>query len=499
MPLIPLQIPKGAYRNGTEYMSQGRWRDVNLIRWHEDALRPVGGWRPRASSSNTSVDIGGVVRGAHSWMTNDGSRYAAFGTHDSLVAMLESSVTSDITPAALTTGRVHATINTGWGSGGWGLFGWGVARPDLGAIERATTWSLDNWGEELIACSSDDGVIYSWDLAAATATAISNAPTGCAGAFVTEERFLVALGCDDASDNNRRVAWSDQEDYDTWSPAATNQAGDIDLQTTGEILAAVKTRGQSIILTTQDCHTMTYQGPPFVYGFERVGTSCGLIAAGAYASVDAGVFWMGRRGFFVYSGGQVREVPCEVGDYVFSNMQYDQASKVQAVVNSQWNEIWWFYQSQDSDECDKYVAFDYVEGVWTTGDLARTSGVDRGAFRNVLMIGDDGIVYEHEIGFDYDGATPYAETGPISIGAGDRLMKVKEVIPDEKTQGDAQLKFKTRNYPNAQETEIGPYSTANPTPVRFQGRQVRMRIEGVEAADWRVGIMRLDAREGSRR
>ncbi len=496
MPLVPLNIPKGQYANGTEYQSLGRWRDVNLVRWHEDSLRPVGGWRPRANNTNTAVDVGGIVRGVHAWVNNDGERYVAFGMHDSLVAMLESSITDDITPAALTTGRVDATVSTGWGAAAWGLFGWGVERPDIGNILRATTWSLDNFGEFLIACSSDDGVIYEWDLATATATVVSNAPVGCSATFVTEERFLVCLG---ASSNARLVKWSDQEDNTTWTAAATNQAGDIELQTNGKILAGVRTRGQSLILTDQDAHTMTYQGPPFVYGFQRVGTACGMISAGAYASVDAGVIWMGRRNFFLYSGGQVQEIPCEVADHVFSNLNYDQASKVQAVANSQWNEIWWLYQSQDASECDKYVAYDYVENIWTTGEIDRTAGVDRGVFRRPFMVKSDGVVYEHEVGFDYDGAAPFAETGPIAIGTGERLMKVTSVIPDEKTQGDVDLKFKVRNYPNDTETEKGPFSTANPTSVRFQGRQVRMRVEGVEAADWRVGIMRLDARPGAKR
>ncbi len=208
--------------------------------------------------------------------------------------------------------------------------------------------------------------------------------------------------------------------------------------------------------------------------------------------------WVARN-FFLYSGGQVQEIPCEVADHVFSNLNYDQASKVQAVVNSQWNEVWWLYQSQDASECDKYVAYDYVENIWTTGEIDRTAGVDRGVFRRPFMVKSDGVVYEHEVGFDYDGATPFAETGPIAIGTGDRLMKVTSVIPDEKTQGDVGLKFKVRNYPNGTETEKGLFNASNPTSVRFQGRQVRMRVEGVQAADWRVGIMRLDARPGAKR
>lgn len=497
MPLIPLTIPKGQYANGTEYMAQGRWRDVNLVRWHEDALRPIGGWRNRAQANNTAADINGVVRGVHAWVNNSGERYAAFGTHSTLKVMLQTSVVHDITPTGFADGRVDASINTGWGAGAWGVFGWGVQRPDVGTLLRSTTWMLDNWGQELVACSSDDGKIYTWDLNTANnAAVISNAPTGNDGVMVTEERFMLALG---AGGNPRKVSWSDQEDYDTWTAATTNQAGDIELQTNGKILAGVRTSGQSLIITDQDAHTLTYQGPPFVFGADRVGTSCGIISAGAAVSVDLGVVWMGRRGFFVYSGGQVQLLPCEVADLVFSNINYDQASKVQAMVNSQWNEIWWFYQSQDSNECDKYVVYDYVENVWTTGELDRTAGVDRGVFRLPLLVASDGNVYEHEVGFDYDGATPYAESGPLAIGSGDRLMKVTGVIPDEKTQGDVNLKFKVRNYPNAAEAEKGPFNPANPTDVRFQGRQVRVRVEGDQAADWRLGIMRLNAKPGSKR
>jgi hypothetical protein len=500
MPLIPLNIPKGQYRNGTEYMSQGRWRDANLIRWHEDALRPIGGWRERTESDGTAVDFGGVVRGALSWIDNDGVRYAAFATHDSIKVMLASSILNDITPTGLTTGRVSSTAFTGFGSGGYGLYQWGVSRPDLGSYFEATTWSLDNWGEQLIACSTDDGKIYYWDLSATEMAQVSNSPTGCTGAFVTSERFLVALGCDEgATANNRRIAWSDREDYTTWTASATNEAGDIELQTNGKILAGVKTRGQSLILTDQDAHSMTYQGPPFVYGFERVGTSCGLIAPNAYCSVDAGVIWMGRRGFFIYSGGNVQEIPCEVGDYVFSDIQYDQASKINAVLNSQWNEIWWFYQSQSGSECDRYVAYDYVENVWTTGVIDRTSGIDRGVFRYPMLVGSDGTLYEHEVGHNYGSQTPYAETGPIAIGNGDNIMSVRELIPDEKTQGQVTISFETRNYPNGQTASYGPFSASNPTSVRFQGRQVRMKVEANAAADWRVGVMRLDAVQGSKR
>jgi len=492
MPLIPLQIPKGVYRNGTDYMQQGRWRDANLVRWHEDALRPIGGWRERGT-----VDFSGTVRGMLAWEDNSGNRYVAAGMHDALKVMTSSNTIYDVTPATFTDGRVDADFNNGFGGGTYGNDYYGTPRPDSGVLQRATTWSLDTFGEYLLACSTDDGKILEWQLGSGSdAAALSNAPTSNTAMMVTEERFVFALG---AGGNPRKVQWCDREDNTAWTPAATNEAGDIELQTSGTIMAGIRTRGQSLILTDQDAHTATYQGPPFVYGFERVGTSCGLIAAKAVASVDTGAIWMGRRSFFLYSGGRVQEIPCEVGDYVFSDMNTDQRSKIAAVPNAQWNEIWWFYPSSGSTECDRYVVYDYVENIWSIGELDRTSGVDRGVFRDPLWVDADGELYEHEIGYSYGSSTPFAETGPISIGAGDRTMRVTSLIPDEKTQGDVTAKFKTRFYPNAAESEHGPFTMSNPTDVRFTGRQIRMRVEGSAADDWRVGVMRIEAKAGSKR
>ena len=492
MPLIPLNIPAGQYRNGTEYQSQGRWRDGNLIRWHEGALRPIGGWRQRGT-----VDINGVARTMVAWEDNGNNRRVAFGTHNKLYAMTAGNTVADITPAGFTAGRVDATAFTGYSGSTFGNGLYGLPSEDTGSILRATTWSLENWGEYLLGTTADDGKIYQWTLNSATPAAVlSNAPTGCSGMMVTEERFVFAFG---ANGDPRKVAFSDREDNNTWTPAATNEAGDIQIQTNGVILKGLRTRGQAIILTDQDAHTATYSGPPFVYGFERVGTSCGLVAANAAASVDAGVMWMGQRSFFVYSGGAVQALPCDVADYVFSDINNDQKSKVHAVVNSRFNEIFWFYPSASSTECDSYVSFDYAENIWTTGAMDRTAGVDRGVFRQPFWIAADGTLYEQEIGFNYSGQAPFAETGPIAIGVGEQVMAVREMIPDEKTLGDVNATFKTRFYPTGAELEFGPYSMSNPTSLRFTGRQIRMRVTGNAASDWRVGIMRLDAVAGGRR
>ena len=481
MGLIPLSIPPGVYRGGTDLQAAGRWQDASLVRWVGGILQPVGGWSERA-------DLGAVaIRAILAWRDLSGDGRWAAGSPDGLFAVTSANVISDITPSGLTAGETDAAANTGFGGGAFGIGAFGTARDaDYEPIE-ATTWSLDTWGEMLIACSVADGTIYEWDLSDPEAVAVTGAPTDNLGAVVTDERFLVALG---AGGNPRRVQWSDREDREVWTPAASNEAGDYDLQTQGQIMAAYRTRGQTLILTTMDAHSMTYQGPPFVYGFSRVGSYCGVIGRKAAASVEPGVIWMGKRGFHLYAGGVVQDVACDVADYVFADINRAQASKIYAVPNSQYGEVWWFYPSVASTENDRYVAYSYRDGHWSIGALARTCGVDAGIFRTPVWVAPEGMAYNHESGLVAAGDS-YAETGPIGIS--DQVMAVTQLLPDEATRGDVVATFKARIWPNGAETEHGPYQMGEPSSVRFTGRQVKMRVTSARAADWRVGVMRINA------
>jgi hypothetical protein len=484
---IPLKLPPGIYRNGTEYQAAGRWYDANLVRWYENTLRPVGGWRKRSASQMT-----GLCRGFITWRNNSGERFIAAGTQSKLYAMNEAGTLKEITPTGITAGIASATIKTGYGYGTYGTYAYGVARPDLGGLIPATTWSLDTWGEYLVACSSADGKLYEWQLGFTTPTlaaAITNAPTGNKALLVTAERILFALG---AGGNPRKVQWCDQEDNTVWTPAATNQAGDFELATPGTLLAGKRVKGVNLLFTDVDVHTAVYIGAPFVYGFEKAGSGCGLISAQAVAAIDTAAIWMSKSGFWTYDG-YVKPLPSDVSDYVFSNMNFNQASKVYAVHNSQFGEIWWYYPSSGSNENDSYVTYNYRENHWNIGSLARTAGTDAGVFTNPLLVSSDGYIYEHEVGFAYDSASVYAESGPVQIGNGDNLMSVRQVVPDEQTLGEAVVSFKTRNYPTGAQSTFGPYTAANPTDVRFMARQVNVKVTGAVLADWRIGVMRLDA------
>ena len=491
MPLIPLQVPPGVYRNGTDLQSTGRWHDASLVRWTDNTMQPVGGWLTRVSVTDQPL------RGAKAWRDLSGDRWFAAGSHMGLFAVKASNTVTNITPTSFVGGTKDAAVNIAYGGSFYGTAAYGIARPDTGAYSSASTWSLDTWGEYLLACNIADGRLLEWQLNTANdAVALSGAPIDCSGLVVTEERFVFALG---AGGNYRKIQWCDREDNTTWTVATTNEAGDIELQTAGQIMLGVRARGQTLILTDQDAHAATYQGPPYVYGFERVGSSCGAVSRLCAASVDAGVFWMGQRGFHLFSGGAVQELPCDVSDYVFNDINTTQISKVAAVSNARFMEIWWFYPSENSLENDRYVVFNYEENHWSIGSIDRTCGIDGGIFTTPIWMTPAGAAINHEIGNQTGGAAVYAESGPVQIGTGDNVMAATSFIPDEKTQGQATVTFKTRFHPNDVERSYGPYTMANPSDVRFTGRQVAMRVDGVANTNWRWGVPRLDVTPGGRR
>ena len=492
MALIPLQLPPGQYRNGTDFDASNRWRDASLVRWLDGSLRPVGGWTSRKTSAFASAP-----RAMLTWLDNSSDSYLAGGTYNKLYYVNPSQTVYDITPSGLTAGNLNGALNVGFGGGFYGYTNYGRAPTSSGIYAEATTWSLDTWGEYLMACSSKDGKIYEWQLnTGVVAQVVANAPVNNKALVVTEERFVFALG---AGGNPRKIAWCDQENNTSWTPAATNQAGDFELQTVGQIMCGLRMRGRTLILTDNDAHVAQYSGAPFVYGFERVGTACGVASRRGAVAIDEGAFWMGQNGFFTFDGSVASEIPCEVSDYVFDDMNPSQITKVYAVHNSQHGEIWWFYPSGTSTENDRYVALDYKEGYWTTGELDRTAGVDQGVFKNPIWADASGNLYNQETGYTHGTTKPYAESGSISLGNGDSIMKVTQLIPDEKTQGQVEVTFKTRFHPNDTETSHGAFTLGNPTDVRFQGRQVRIKVQGTGNNNWRSGVMRIEANAGGRR
>lgn len=487
--LLKLEIPPGVYANGTDYQSQGRWHNANLVRWRSGFMEPVKGWTLFSSSQ-----LMGRPSDIHQFRDAE-NRRGGVGTHLALYAIKPDGTYQDITPAGYMAGRADTVNGFGYGLGLYGRGNYGISSPANGSVQPATNWTLDNYGAFLVACADSDGRLYFWDSLTATATVMPGAPTDNSAVIVSEERFVFALG---AAGNKALVQWSDQEDFTTWTPAATNQAGDYILQTNGAILNAIRVRGQMLIITTTDAHTATFQGAPFVYGFERVGNGCGMFGPQSAVATDSFAVWMGPNGFHLFDGF-VKPLQSEVYDYIFADINVAQAAKVACWNNSATSEVWWHYPSAGSNECDRYVAWNYRENTWTIGAINRTCGSSDGVYDTPLMVSPDGYVYRHEVGYNYDGAIPFAETGPFEIGSGDTVYMARHLYPDERTAGDVTASFRTRFYPNGPEYSHGPYSLLSPTSVRFTGRQVVMRVDGARNADWRFGIPRLDIQAGGLR
>lgn len=487
-----LELPPGAHRNGTALQSRGRWRDVNLVRWHEGALLPVGGWTRYKTGTYT-----GIARGGVTWTDNSGGRWIAWGTADYAYASDDDGAITDITPVGLTAGHVDGSVAGGYGDDLFGTGTYGTPRPDTGTVTLATSWSWDTFGEIPVSCSDRDGRLWEWDLNVANnLTQITNSPTSCKGLVVTAERFILALG--DGGDP-RSIRWCDREDRTVWTAAVTNQAGDWTLDTDGEIMFGLRAPGETLIVTSTDAHVARYTGYPDVYAFQRVGTGCG--APGRRVGVRAGdmVVWLGHLGFYAYAGGVVRRIPCAVWDFFIGDLSRVQASKVYGWHNHEWSEVWWCYPSDTTNECDSYIAWNYETDHWTYGKMPASTVLSRGTFLTPMGLHTDGKVYQQESGYDHGSETPYAESGPIEIGEGDRWVHVTKLIPDEETLASTTLTFKTKPYPTATATTHGPYTMAEPTSVRFSGREFVLRVAPSGESDWRFGVPRLEMREGGRR
>ena len=499
MALIPLSLPPGIYRNGTPYQSKGRWYGGNLVRFFQGAILPHGGWRQQSTSAMT-----GKGRAIISWHDNAQNTWSAIGTESHLYAMTRSGALSDITPPGLTAGRADAVAEGGYGDSTYGAgYAYGAPIPDQNAVQDASMWTLDNFGQYLVGCMSDDGNIWQWTLNTGTPAArVSGAPSAAA-IFTTAEGMLMALG---ANTIPRQVMWSDQQDNTDWTPTTSNQAGDFELATNGRLLMGLRIKSGSLLFTDIDVWLATYQANELVYGFTRVGLGSGAISRGAAMAVDAvssaygaQAVWMGDNGFWLYNG-YVLPLACDVWDYVFNNLNQLQRSKITCEMNSAFGEITWHYPSASSTEIDSYVTWNFRENHWTVGQVSRLAGVDAGINAQYpLRVGTDGYVYEHEVGFSYGGAMPYLESGPFELGAGDTVQYARRLLPDDLTAGDVKATFFVKFEPDDAETGFGPYALSKLTDLRFAGRQMRVRYDGVNLNGWRIGAPRLDVVAGGLR
>ena len=510
---VVLNPAPGAWRNGTKAEANGRWFDVNLVRWREGRLRPVGGW----TSFTSAAYLNAPYRGSTAWRSNDLRQWMALGSAYKLIAQ-DQGGSYDITPAEYVPGRTTSTVGIGYGALAFGAEAYGVPRSTgVSIVLDASVWTLDNFGQTLVGVCTGEGRLYSWtptQLEAGTPAAervaqpAPNAPINNAAVFITAERHCVLLG---AGGDPRKVAWSSREDLTQWTADPLNTAGEININTPGKLLRGLRWRTESLLFSDSDVHRLNYVGSPLVYGVEQISTTEGLISPQAVVELPDKIVWMSPSGFWSYDG-LVKRIPCDVQDYVFSDINLSQAVKVCVAHNVPFGEVWWFYPPSADTENTRYVIWSYREGWWSYGQMGRTTWINQDIWPYPVGSGPTGILYRHETGYLNDGAarlsSVYAESGHLSLGEGDHWLDVGQLIPDkdDNVSGSEQrvsVSFALKANPRAAAYRTaGPYtfnSSDGYCQARFSGRAVEMRVAATQDNLFTFGKLRALVRPGGRR
>ena len=422
---------------------------------------------------------------------------------------------------------------TGWGLNGWGEGTFGSATA-LSVVNQLRLWTHDHFGENLI-MNVRGGGIYQWtendgvETRAVDMSGISGAnlvPTVGLQVITSEkDRHLIVLGADPLNDAGTArtgtvdpmlIAFSDQENNLEFEPTITNTAGSLRLSSGSSIIGAVKSRQEILVWTDTALYSMQFVGPPFTFAVNLVNEGTGLVGPKAAVTAPSAIYWMGYNNFYSYNGS-VQTIPCNVHNYVFGDINLVQSFKINAFTIADKNEVGWFYCSADSNEINRYVIYNYMENLWTYGQLSRTAWLDAG-IENFPRAVNGGYLYEQETGFDDDGSpmtNVFIESSDFDIGEGDQFTFIRRIIPDFKfienqNNGSINIVVKTRNFPGDSLTTNSTNQISETTQqayVRGRARQMVLRFESNDDATnngnlgigWRLGATRIDIKPDGRR
>ena len=412
----------------------------------------------------------------------------------------------------------------GWGVGTWNNGTWNTPRSTSTVTLDGRNWSFDNFGEDLIATVHKGGT-FRWDTSAGLntrATLISQAPTTSRFNLVSmPDRHVFLFGTETTiGDANTRddlfLRFSSQEDFTTWTPTATNTSGSFRIQDGSKIVAAVRSRNAVLVWTDNSLHALQFVGAPFTFSLVELGANCGAVGVHSAVDINGVAYWMSQNSFYLYDG-TVKKLPCSVQDYVFEDFSIANYPETYAGINSEFNEITWFYPSAASTQIDRAVTYNYLEKSWHTSNLARTSWSDYGVYQQPYatkyfpndtattptvkgLTAGASTFYEHEVGFDDDGTamTAFITSGDFDIQDGQQMLSVSRGIPDFKDQvGDATIKLGFKSFPSSTANEISRIVNTNTTKfdLRGRGRQANVDIRSTDVgANWRYGTLRLDVK-----
>jgi len=442
---------------------------------------------------------------------------------------------------------------------------WGEAAPASEVSLEPGLWSLSNFGQVLVATVAN-GKTFTWNAGdaarlttrASTSTSgfsTSNNPTATRVTLVSPTtRHLIHLGTETtigstSTQDDMFIRFSDQEDINDYTPTAINSAGTQRLQDGTRIMGSLKAKETILVWTDNALYTMKFIGAPFTFGFEQVGTNCGLIGKNAAVEIDGVAFWMSPNGLFMFDG-TVKSLPCSVEDFVYDSLDTTKGQQVYAGINNLFTEVVWYYPSTNSEYNDKYLVFNYGEtvkgGVWYIGTEARTTWIDANVYQKPIatkynnsatgtfpvILGEDGLgqttLFEHEVGtdqvnpngttttvtsfvksYDFDLQSRQQNAQGRSSGptiAGETFLAMRRFVPDFKTlQGNAKVTLGVKRYPQQSETTttLSPFTITSSTDkkdTRARGRFVNIKIENDSASEsWRFGTFKIDVQPDGRR
>jgi hypothetical protein len=506
----------------------------------------------------TISGVGGAINGIPAAALNLEFRITVLNANTYTITVASPATSSGTTGAATFTYQISVgpeiyTVQTGWGAGGWGgvtgsatATGWGQSA-SVGIDSQLRLWSQASYGQDLI-INPRGGALYLWKVNAnpliydravllnsaspSPYTTDTSCPSVCNAVAVSDSsRFVIAFGCNDYGETDidpMLIRWSEQEDYATWAPAATNQAGSYRLSTGSSIVANQQTRQEILVWTDAALYSMQYLGPPYVWGFQILGSNISIAGPNATATAANITYWMGLDKFYMYSG-RVETLYCPLRQYIFGDINLQQQYQFFASTNEGFNEIWWFYCSANSTVVDRYVAYNHLEKIWFYGNLSRTAWLDSPLRDYPTAAGYGGQIIYHENGVD-DGTTnppspieAYIQSADFNIGDGHNYGFVWRMIPDITFDGSyannpaVTITMRPRqnpgsNYGTAANPEVVStqdyrgqrnYEVQQFTQIvytRVRGRQMAFKISSdALGVQWQLGVPSIDVRPDGRR
>lgn len=480
--------------------------------------------------------VGGLTLNGQYQLTQTGS------TTYSITAA--SNATSTATGGGTVTAEYQINIGpavvlplTGWGAGPWGSGAWGIGSASTDALRL---WTQSNFGEDLVFCPRGGGIYY-WDATAGVSTRgvlVSSLPGATAVPeaanliFISDvSRFVFALGCYDIAGvalDPMLIRWSDQESVVDWMPTATNQAGSLRLSQGSHIMAVLQSRQEVLVWTDAALYSLQYQGSTIGWGAQLVGENISLAGQNAAALASGVTYWMGVDKFYKYDG-RTQTLRCDLRQYIFSDINQSQLDQVCCGTNEGFNEVWWFYCSQNSTVIDKYAVYNYAEDAWYYGTMGRTAWLDSGLQPYPIAATYSLNIVNHEYGVDDNengtavGMDSYITSAEFDLDDGHQFMFVWRMLPDVTFRGSeidnpqltmTLLPLKNSGSGYTDPASVGGSNSATVVrtatiPVekftgqvytRVRGRQLAIKVECDQlGATWQLGAPRIDVRPDGRR